>query len=137
MSFIRTVQTKKQQLHKVSLLRIEKLHPRMRMSSSKKEKDSIRHNFLKMLPVIYKKQHEILTYDDSIFLIDSEKIEALHKEMEYSKFIRIGENIISTSSIKMVRPAKKEVSILEKMLIGKPDEIKNHVREKIKAREKE
>lgn len=45
--------------------------------------------------------------------------------------------ILATSTIKMVRPAKKEISILERLLVGKPEEIKNKVREKVKAREKE
>lgn len=57
--------------------------------------------------------------------------------MEESKFIRIGDSLIATSSIKSVKPAKQEISILEKLLIWESDDIKRKVRDKIRTREKE
>lgn len=61
----------------------------------------------------------------------------LKSDLNNSKFIQIGENLVSTFAIKIVRPQKIETSILEKLLVGKPDEIKTKVREKMKTRENE
>lgn len=55
--------------------------------------------------------------------------------MNSSKFIRIGETLVATSTIKIVRPARAEISLLEKLLTGKPEEIKRLVREKVKQRD--
>ena len=57
--------------------------------------------------------------------------------MNDNKFIRIGESFIATSTIKIVRPAKTEISILEKLLQGKEEDTKIKVREKVREREKE
>lgn len=42
-----------------------------------------------MLPTVFVPKHEIVTFDDSVFLIDSEKIESFLKEIEKSKFVKI------------------------------------------------
>ena len=90
-----------------------------------------------MLPVQFVPKHEILTFNEEIYIIDSDKLDLFQKKMEESKFIRIGDCLIATSSIKTVRPANQEISILEKLLSGEPEEIKRKVRDKVREREKE
>lgn len=91
-----------------------------------------------MLPVKYIPKHEIsLNFSDDIYLIDSDKLDIFQEKMEKSKFIRIGDSIIATSSIKTVKPAKQEISVLEQLLSGYSEDIKRKVRDKIRIREKE
>lgn len=90
-----------------------------------------------MLPIQYQSKHEILTYDESIYYFDSDKLPAMDTAMETNKFIKIWDSRIAVSSIKTVRPAKQEISILEKLLTGESEDIKRKVRDKIREREKE
>lgn len=90
-----------------------------------------------MLPVQYTPKHEIQTYNEDIFIIDSDKLDAFEKVMESSKFVRVGDSLIAVSSIKSVRPAKQEISRLEALLQGLSDEVKEKVRKKVREREKE
>lgn len=90
-----------------------------------------------MLPTKYTPKHEVVTYDNEIYFIDSDKMLAMKTEMETAKFIRIGDTLLATSSIKTVRPAKMEISMLEQMLVWKNESVKSAVREKVREREKE
>ena len=90
-----------------------------------------------MLPVQYNPKHEIICYDESIYYFDSDKLPAMDIAMENNKFIKIWDSRIAVSSIKTVRPAKQEISILEKLLIWESEDVKRKVRDKIREREKE
>lgn len=90
-----------------------------------------------MLPEIYSPKHQIETYDESIYYFDSDKLPAMDLAMESSKFIKIWDSRIAVSSIKTVRPAKQEISILEKLLVWESEDVKRKVRDKIREREKE
>lgn len=90
-----------------------------------------------MLPVQYSPKHQIETYDESIYYFDSDKLPAMDEAMENNKFIKIWDSRIAVSSIKTVRPAKQEISILELLLKTESEDIKRKVRSKIIEREKE
>lgn len=90
-----------------------------------------------MLPVSYVSKHEILTYDESVYYFDSSRLNEMDEVMEKNKFIKIWDSRIAVSSIKTVRPAKQEISILELLLKTESEDIKRKVRSKIIEREKE
>lgn len=88
-----------------------------------------------MLPVQYTPKHEVVTYDWEIHIIDSDKLDIFQEQMERSKFIRIWHCLIASSSIKTVRPAKQEISVMEKLLSWEDDKTKQEVRKKVRERE--
>lgn len=90
-----------------------------------------------MLPVQYTPKHEIVCYDDVIYVIDSNRLDELVKEMESHKFIKVWNWRLAVSAIKRIQEATKEISILEKLLNWETEDIKRKVREKVREREKE
>lgn len=90
-----------------------------------------------MLPAIYKPKHEVECYDWNIYTIDSENFNLFKKKLEEAKFINIWETLLAVSSIKSVKPAKQEISILETLIWNETEDIKEKVRKKVREREKE
>lgn len=90
-----------------------------------------------MLPVKYTPKHEVITFDWEIYIIDSAIKPQFVKDWNEFKVVEIWDVAIATSSIKTVRPAKQEISMMERILTWCSDEIKRKVREKIRQREKD
>lgn len=90
-----------------------------------------------MLPVQFTPKHEVVTYDWEIHIIDSDKLEEFQEQMEKSKFIRIWFCLVASSSIKVVRPAKQEISVMEKLLSWETEKIRQEIRKKVRDREKD
>lgn len=58
--------------------------------------------------------------------------------MESNKFIKINDDVTeAVSSIKRIKKAEQEISILEQMIANLPDHIKSKVRSKCEDRKKE
>ncbi len=77
-------------------------------------------------------------YDWTEYIVPESKREKLEKIMETSKFVKINEEITEAClSIKRIKKAKYEVSLLEQMISELPEHIKSKVRMKVEARAKE
>ena len=92
------------------------------------------YNLKYMLPVQYIKKHEIICYDESIYYFDSDKLLAMDEAMEKNKFIKIWDSRIAVSSIKTVRPAKQEITMVERMIVWLPDQLQDKVKRLVKER---
>ena len=90
-----------------------------------------------MLPVQYEPKHEVITFDWEVYIINSSNLDSFHIDMEKSKFIPIWDSIVATSSIKTVRPAKQEISVMEKLLSWETEKIRQEIRKKVRDREKD
>ena len=87
--------------------------------------------------VKYEPKHEIHFYDGSTLYIDSSRKDAFFKAMEEMKFVRIGEGLYATSSIKSVLPAGKNVTLVESLLEGHSEDVKEKVRQVVRQRQQE
>ena len=88
-----------------------------------------------MLPVKYNPKHKItLNFSEEDYYIDSDKLDIFQKKMEESKFIRIGDSLIATSSIKTVSPVSQEVSMIESMCLWLPDILQDKIKRLVKER---
>ena len=77
-------------------------------------------------------------YDWTEYLVPESKRAKLEALMESSKFVKINEEITeATLSIKRIKKAKYEVSLLEQMIAQLPDHLKQKVRNKVEERKKE
>lgn len=74
-------------------------------------------------------------YDWTEYLVPEYKREKLETLMESNKFIKINDEVTeATLSIKRIKKAKYEVSLLEQMIANLPEHIKNKVRKKCEER---
>lgn len=87
----------------------------------------------------YEPRHKIVLWDDSEITIKSVNVPALEAELKNpaTTFVRIGEDLIHKNSIRAVRPATQVVSELERLLVGKSQDVKEKVRQAVKNREKD
>lgn len=87
--------------------------------------------------VKYTPKHEVVFFDSTRLYIDSGNFDLFCQALEKAKFVKIGEAMYATSSIKSVLPAGKNVTLVESLLEGHSEDVKEKVRTVVRQRQQE
>lgn len=85
----------------------------------------------------YVEMHEIVLFSGAKHYIDSVKYEAFKTAMQRDKFIEIDGELVNVAAIERVKRAKNDISIVETMLSGHSEDVKEKVRKVVREREKD
>lgn len=83
---------------------------------------------------LFKPLHEVVLFSGETYFIPSEKAEAFYRDLNASKFIEIGGDMLAVSAIKAVQ---KSNDALERALFGLPETVAQRVRLEAKKRKDE
>lgn len=83
---------------------------------------------------LFKPIHEVVTFGGETYYIESEVAERFFADLNASKFVRIGGDMVAVSAIKLVR---KSNDALERALYGLPENVCQRVRLEAKKRKDE
>lgn len=85
----------------------------------------------------YKPMHEVVLFSGASHFIESRNYEAFKRALLNDKFVEIDGELVNVSAIERVKRAKQDTSLVESMLSGRSEDLKEKVRKVVKDREKD
>ena len=85
----------------------------------------------------YRPMYEIVLFSGASHYLDAKNYEAFKQHLKNEKFVEIDGELVNVSAIERVKKAKQELSLVESLLAGKNNDLKEKVRQVVRQREKE